>query len=86
MAIKRFNRTIVSKVENREYAATQDLRQPLHDPATTRVLMIEDDADFAAIVGQLLGELEVEFQIESAGKLGEGISSLARATTWMSSC
>jgi serine phosphatase RsbU (regulator of sigma subunit) len=77
MAIKRFNRTIVSKVEGTEHAATQDLRQPLHDPATTRVLMIEDNADFATIVGQLLGELEVEFEIESASRLGEGLSSLA---------
>ena len=44
---------------------------------SARILMIEDNADFAAIVGRLLGELEVEFQIESAGKLDEGISSLA---------
>jgi sigma-B regulation protein RsbU (phosphoserine phosphatase) len=38
--------------------------------------MIEDNVEFAAIVGQLLGELDVEFQIESVGRLGEGLSSL----------
>lgn len=76
MAIKRFSRIIVSNAEIIENAATSDLRQPLRDPASTRVLMIEDNIEFAEIVGQLLGELEVEFEIESAGRLGEGISSL----------
>jgi phosphoserine phosphatase RsbU/P len=77
MAIKRFDPPIVSKEENKQYASTQDLARLLRDPVSTRVLMIEDNAEFAAIVGQLLGELEVEFQIESAGQLGEGLSSLA---------
>ena len=77
MAINRFDRTIISKVENKQYAVPEELRQASHNPTTTRVLMIEDNAEFAAIVGHLLGQLEVEFEIESAGKLGEGISSLA---------
>jgi serine phosphatase RsbU (regulator of sigma subunit) len=77
MAIKRFDPTIFSKEENKILAATQALRQPLHNPSSTRVLMIEDNADFATVVGALLGELEVEFQIESAVRLGDGISSLA---------
>src|SRR5436309_3237409 len=77
MAIKRFNKIILSKTENKISAATRDLQRPSRDAASTRVLMIEDNAEFAAIVGELLGELEVEFQIESAAKLGDGLSSLA---------
>src|SRR5207302_11451134 len=48
-----------------------------HPPTATRGLITEDNAEFATIVGRLLGQLEAEFEIESAGKLGEGISSLA---------
>ncbi|MEY2545559.1 MAG: phosphoserine phosphatase RsbU/P [Verrucomicrobiota bacterium] len=76
MAIKRFNRPILSNGEIQQITATNESRAPLHDTGSIRVLMIEDDIDFATIIGQLLGQLEVEFQIESVGKLGEGISSL----------
>ena len=77
MAINRFSRIIPAKEEIIEKTTTPDLREPWPETGTTRVLMIEDNIEFATIVGQLLGELEVEFQIESAGQLGEGISSLA---------
>ena len=59
MAINRFDRTIISKVENKQYAVPEELRQASHNPTTTRVLMIEDNAEFAMIVGHLLGQLEV---------------------------
>ena len=71
MAINRFDRTIISKVENKQYAVPEELRQALHNSTTTQVLMIEDNTEFATIVGHLLGadlgEAEVGFRIDQPG-------------------
>ena len=48
MAIKRFNLPIVSEGDDKEFAPIQNERRELQDPASTRVPMIEDNAEFAA--------------------------------------
>jgi DNA-binding response OmpR family regulator len=66
---------VSSKAGNGGRTAIRSTRSAQNLTAT-RVLMIEDNAEFATVVGQLLGELEVEFQVDSAGRLRDGISSL----------